>query len=232
MNNKKINAWLPLFLSLSMIIGMYLGYKMRDAMPGKSFFYMEKQRPVQEVLDLINNKYVDDINMKAISDTAIQAILHKLDPHSIFIAAEKLASSNEDLNGKFFGIGIEFNIFDDTINVINVLKDGPAFKAGIEIGDKLIKANDSALAGIKITDDKIRRLLRGDRNSTVNLTLLRNNNQKTVAVKRDAIPINSIDANYMLSDSIGYIKINKFSQETYRNSCWPWKDYKSRACKN
>jgi carboxyl-terminal processing protease len=216
MNNDKIKVWLPLFFSFTMVVGMYLGYKMRDAMPGKNFFYVEKRRPVQEILDLIDNKYVDDINMQAITDTAIQAILYKLDPHSVFIPAEDLIKVNEDLNGKFYGIGIEFNIIDDTINVVNVLKDGPSYKAGIETGDKLIKVNETSIAGVKMDTDKIRKLLKGDKGSTANLTLLHDNNQKIIIVKRDVIPLSSIDATYIITNGIGYIKLNKFSQETYR----------------
>src|SRR6188768_4281622 len=119
MNKKKIQVWLPLLFSLSMIVGMYFGYKMRDNMPGKSFFFAEKRRPVQEIMDLINSRYVDDVMMDSLADTAIQAMLSKLDPHSVFIPAEELQAVNEDLAGKFYGIGIEFNIFDDTLNVIN-----------------------------------------------------------------------------------------------------------------
>ena len=89
MNNKKLQVWLPLFLSISMIVGMYLGYKMRDTMPGKNFFSVDKQRPVQEILNLIQNKYVDDVKLNELTDTAIQAMLDKLDPHSVFIPAEE-----------------------------------------------------------------------------------------------------------------------------------------------
>ena len=216
MNNKKFTVWLPLFFSFTMIIGMYLGYTMRDAMPGKSFFHVEKRRPVQEIIDLINDKYVDTVNLKAITDTAIQAILYKLDPHSIFIPAEDLIKVNEDLAGKFFGIGIEFSIIDDTINVTNVLIDGPSSKACVETGDKLISINDSSITGQKIDIDKIRKLLRGDKGSEVTLELLRGAAKKTVLVKRDAIPLVSVDANYIIANGIGYIKLNKFSQETYR----------------
>ena len=125
MNNKKIQVWLPLLFSITLIAGMYLGFKMRDNMPGKGFFYMEKRRPIQEIMDLIQNKYVDDVKTETLADTAIQAMLSKLDPHSVFIPAQDLQGINEDLAGKFYGIGVEFNIFDDTINVVNVLKDGP-----------------------------------------------------------------------------------------------------------
>ncbi len=216
MMNKKINVWLPLLFSITMVAGMFLGYKMRDANPTKSFFFAEKRRPFQEISDLIKNKYVDDINMDALMDTAIQSILNKLDPHSVFIPAEQLQGINEDLAGKFFGIGVEFNIFEDTINVLNVLKDGPGDKAGIKTGDKFLKVDDSLVAGTHITADKIKKLLRGDRGSKVTIEIVRNIEKKSISITRDAIPLKSVDASYMIDSKIGYIKLNKFSSQTYR----------------
>ncbi|UEG48773.1 S41 family peptidase [Ferruginibacter lapsinanis] len=214
--NKKIQVWLPLLFSLTMIVGMIFGYQMRDNMPGKRFFSLDKSTPLQEVMDLIKSRYVDDVKVNALGDTAIMAMLSKLDPHSVFIPKEELQGVNEDLAGKFFGIGIEFNIFDDTINVINVLPDGPSFIAGLQAGDKFIKVDDSLVAGQKITSERVRKLLRGDMGTKVVITVLRNNTKKVFTVNRDAIPIVSIDAGYMLGGGIGYIKINKFSQSTYR----------------
>lgn len=216
MIRKKIQAWLPLLFSLTMIIGMYLGYKMRDNMPGKSFFFMDKPRPVQEIMDLISNRYVDDVKINDLADTAIQAMLSKLDPHSVYIPASELQLVNEELAGKFFGIGIEFNIFDDTLNVVNVLKDGPSYKAGLLTGDKFIKVDDSTVAGNKTNADAFRKMLRGDRGAKVTITFLRNNSLKQAVITRDAIPISSVDASYMIDTSTGYIKLNKFSSETYR----------------
>jgi carboxyl-terminal processing protease len=214
--NKKIQVWLPLLFSITMIVGMYIGYNMRDSMPGGSFFSIDKKVPLQEVLDLIQNKYVDSVKMNDLADTAIQAILNKLDPHSVYIPADQLQGVNDDLAGNFFGVGIEFNIIDDTINVLNVLPDGPSYKAGIKTGDKLLKVNDSTIAGIKITEDKARKLLHGDKNSIVKLILLRGNEQKEFDITRDIIPVSSIDASYMIGDSTGYIKLGKFTEVSYR----------------
>ncbi len=177
---------------------------------------MEKRRPIQEIMDLIQNKYVDEVKPEALADTAIQAMLSKLDPHSVFIPAEDLQAVNEDLAGKFYGIGVEFNIFDDTINVINVLKDGPSFKAGILTGDKLLKVGDSIMTGIKINGDKVRKFLRGDKGDKVDLSILRGTELKKITVTRDAIPLTSLDASYMIGNGVGYIRLNKFSQQTYR----------------
>ena len=211
-----MQVWLPLLFSLTMIAGMYFGYKMRDNMPGKSFFFTEKRRPVQEIMDLIQNRYVDDVKIESLADTAIQAMLSKLDPHTVFIPAEELQQVNEDLAGKFFGIGIEFNIFNDTLNVINVVKDGPGYKAGLLTGDKFIKVDDSLVAGNKTNADIFRKLLRGERGTKVTITYLRKADKKQTTITRDAIPLYSVDASYMITNEIGYIKLNKFSSETYR----------------
>lgn len=215
MSNGKIQVWLPILFSLTMIMGMYLGFTMRDAFPNKSFFFREKKRPLGEIMDLIQNKYVDDVKIDSLSDTAINAMLHKLDPHSVFIPAEQVQAINEDLAGKFFGIGVEFDIINDTMNVVTVRKDGPSDHAGIITGDKILKAGDSTVAGVKINTDKIRKLLRGDRGSKVSVVLLRNGAVKTVTITRDAIPIKSVDASYMIDSVNGYIRLNKFSSQTY-----------------
>lgn len=214
--NKKIQVWLPLLFSITMIAGMMLGFQMRDNMPGKKFFSTDKRHPMQEVMDLIENKYVDSVKIAALSDTAIAAILNKLDPHSVFIPAEDLQGVNDDIAGNFFGIGVEFNIFNDTINVINVVPDGPSFKAGIKTGDKFVKVDDSLVAGKKITTDKIRKLLRGDLDTKVVITILRAGQAKAYTVTRGIIPVSSVDASYIIENGIGYIRLNKFSQVTYR----------------
>ncbi len=216
MNNKKLQVWLPLYFSITMIIGMFLGYKMRDTMPGKSFFFTDKQRPVQEILDLIRSKYVDEVKIDQLTDTAIQAMLSKLDPHSVFIAAEDLNLINDDLAGKFYGIGVEFNIFNDTMNVINVMPNGPGSKAGLMTGDKFLKINDSIVAGKKLNFDDYIKLLRGGRGTKLNITFLKGQEQKSIVITRDAIALNSVDAMYMLDNLTGYIRINRFSAQTYR----------------
>jgi carboxyl-terminal processing protease len=216
MINKKVQIWLPLLFSLTMIVGMYLGYYMRDNMPGKKFFSREKRRPVQEIMELVQTKYVDDVNMDSVADAGIQAMLNKLDPHTVFIPAEDLQEVNEDIDGKFFGIGIEFNIINDTLNVVQVLKDGPSQKAGMEVGDKFIKVDDSLVAGKRIDSDKARKLLRGDLNTKVVIAVLRNSVAKTITVTRGVIPLKSVDAAYMIDATVGYIRLNKFSVTTYK----------------
>jgi carboxyl-terminal processing protease len=216
MANKKVQVWLPLLFSITMVAGMYLGYKMRDNMPGKGFFYMQKKRPVQEVLDLVSNKYVDEVKTGELADTAIQAILSRLDPHSVFIGADEVDMVNEEMAGKFFGIGIEYEMYNDTLHVMAVVKDGPAAKAGVLPGDKFLKAGDSILSGAKLNARDIRRFLKGDRNTKVVVTILRNGAQQRFTITRDMIARSSVDASYMIDSNTGYIRLNKFSMSTYR----------------
>ena len=211
-----MQVWLPLLFSITMMAGMYLGYQMRDNMPGKSFFYAGKHRPIQEIIDLINNRYVDDVQTDAITDTAIKAMLSRLDPHSVFIPAEQLQQVNEQLAGKFSGIGIEFSIIGDTLNVIQVIAGGPGDKAGLQTGDKFLSVNDSMVAGKRTGGDQYRKLLRGERGTTVRITYLRGSIQKKVTLTRDDITLSSVDAGYMMGNAIGYIRLNIFSSHTYR----------------
>lgn len=215
MRNKKLQIWLPLILSLCMVAGMLIGYRIKGNMPDSGIFFVEKERPVQEVLDLINRKYVDKENVDSLGSSAIQNILSKLDPHSMYLPVQELKKVNEDLEGQFFGIGIEFNIINDTINVVNVLEKGPSEKAGLIPGDQLIKVNDSLVSGNHINSQKLRKLISGDAGKKVLITILRNGVLKTVSITRGPVPLYSLDASYMIADTVGYIRLNKFSETTY-----------------
>jgi carboxyl-terminal processing protease len=215
-SNKKPKIWLPLLFSLTLIAGMMLGYRMRDGMPGKPFFSVDKTNSLLQLVDLIKSKYVDTVDLNKITDTAISAILSKLDPHSVYIEASEVQESNDDIAGNFFGIGVEYDVIDDTINVLHVIKDGPSFKAGLQIGDKFINVNDSTVAGVNVKTDKIRKLLRGRNASKVTIEVLRGAERKKVNIERGIIPVSSVDAAYMIESGIGYIRLNKFSQVTYR----------------
>ncbi|HMO60614.1 MAG TPA: S41 family peptidase [Ferruginibacter sp.] len=215
-NRKKIQVWTPLLFSIALAIGMLLGYKMRDDIPGRNFFSSEKPGSVQEILTLIQKKYVDKVSANELADTAITAILAKLDPHSVYIPADELQSANDDLAGGYSGIGVEFEMINDTINIVHVMPDGPSFKAGIKTGDKLIKANDSVLAGVKISYKRIKKILRGKDAVTIQLEVLRGSTAQKIAVTRGIVKVSTIDAAYIIADSTGYIRLNKFTQVSYR----------------
>ena len=215
MNTKRSQVWFPLLISFLLIVGMFAGYKLRESVGAQDFFAAGKKNSLQEVLDLINMKYVDEIP-DSISENTINGLLHRLDPHSVYIPADDIDYLNDDIRGNFSGIGVEFQIFSDTLNVLNVIPNGPSDKAGIEVGDKFIKVNDSiTIAGTKIDTDKIRKLLRGKTGSKVTITILRNDKLLRITITRGIIPVPSVDAAYMITPSTGFIHLNKFSETTY-----------------
>ncbi len=213
---RKPQVWMPLLFSITLIAGMLLGYRIRDHIPGRPFFSLDKSRPLQEMMDLIRSRYVDTLNMKQLADTAIDAILAKLDPHSVYIPATELAMTQEEITGRFSGIGVEFSILDDTIHVLQVIAGGPSEAAGLQTGDQLIRVNDSNVAGVKISEERIKQLLRGSSGTEVKLQVLRDAGQKTFRFRRGMIPVSSVDAAYEIIPGTGYIRLNKFTQATYR----------------
>lgn len=214
MTNKKLQVWLPVLFALVMIVGMAIGFKLKEKTAGKSFFSFNRTNSVDEVMSLIKNKYVDDIGIDSLQDAAIEEMLKKLDPHSSYIPAKDLSAANEDLQGAFQGVGVEFQIFEDTVNVVTVIKDGPADKAGVIVGDKFIKADTTNLLKLTATED-IRKALRGPGGSKVNVLLMHDGKQKTVTITRGTIPLPALSAAYMLNANTGYINISKFSETTY-----------------
>ncbi|MBV7532810.1 S41 family peptidase [Chitinophaga sp. sic0106] len=217
MSNRKLNVFLPILMAVVLALGMFLGHKMPGSNTGSNtiFFAKANRGPLQEVLDLIKMKYVDTINTDDLQQEAIEGMLMHLDPHSVYIPPSQLQQVNEDLEGNFEGIGVEFNITADTVNVVAVISGGPSEAAGLQTGDKILKVGDSTVAGNNITTEKIRKLLRGPKDSEVTTTLLRNGKQITAKIKRGLIPIYSVDASYMIAPAVGYIKISKFSATTY-----------------
>jgi carboxyl-terminal processing protease len=213
--NNKLKVWLPFLFGCVMSIGIFLGYKMKEELPGRDFFAVQRERPEQQVMDLIEQKYVDSVNLNSLGDTAIQAILGKLDPHSKFIAAEEVQKTNDDLAGNFYGVGIEYQIYNDTINIISIIANGPAAQTGLQAGDKFLKVNDSVVAGKKITSDQVTKLFHGEKGSTLNVVVLRGKQQKTFTITRDLVSINSVSASYMLTGNIGYIKLDMFTMQSH-----------------
>jgi carboxyl-terminal processing protease len=215
MGNKKLQVWLPLIFSIVLIVGMFLGYKMNSGGTSKGFLKIAKNTSLQEALDLIRLKYVDKVSLDSIQSGAIKEMMNELDPHSVYFPPVELKAANEDLAGNFDGIGVEFNVFNDTVNIVYVVPGGPSDKAGLQIGDKIIKVNDSSLVITDISTAKIKEYVRGERGSIVGIQILRNGQLKTVNVTRGSIPVSSVDAAYMMDKTTGYIKLNKFTENSY-----------------
>lgn len=218
---EKQNIFLPIILSLVLISGIWLGYFLSVKIGSSNGKNQNQQTSANEkinsLLEFIDYQYVDTINKSDLVEKTVTAMLQSLDPHSSYIPAAEFDVSNETLEGNFDGIGVEFNIIRDTIRVINPIEGGPSEKVGIRAGDKLIKVGVENLTGEKITNKKVFEALRGKSGTTVNVTILRNGvkNPMPFKITRAAIPLYSLDAAYMTSGDIGYIKINKFAATTY-----------------
>ena len=216
MAENKRNVWMPIIFSLILILGMFIGFELRDKTGYGSIFAKPSSSSVAEVLKLIESRYVDKVPVDSISTNVINQLLASLDPHSSFIPAEELTDVNDEIMGNFQGIGIEYQIINDSLNVMNLLPDGPAKKSGILVGDIFIKANDSILlTGKTIKPDDIRKYLRGVTGSTINITLFRNGQLVKVPILRSVISIPSVDAAYLADPQTGYIHINKFTERTH-----------------
>ena len=202
---------LPLFLSLGIIGGLFIGrYSSEQRMsPGE-----EKLRTV---LGMIQEQYVDPINIDSLINESIPDLLASLDPHSAYIPAESLTIANDDLEGSFGGIGVAFQVLNDTVTVVEVITGGPAEKVGILPGDLILEANGKKLTGEKISSEEVFKTLRGKEGTQVK-TLVKRRSAKTPLtfdIVRGQIPSNSVDAAYMLTDDTGYVKVSKFARTTY-----------------
>ena len=216
MTNKKLQVWLPMIFSLVMIAGMFFGFNLhKQTGSTNSFFASHKANSVEEALELIKSKYVDAVHMDTLEEGAIQQMISGLDPHSMYIPASDLKEVNEDIQGRFEGIGVEFNIFYDTVHVLYVNPDGPGDKAGLKVADRIVKVNNETIVGKSITSDLVKKKIRGERGSQVVLTILRNNNPMNISITRGTIPVPSLDAAYMIDNATGYIKLSRFSETTY-----------------
>lgn len=208
-----------------MIAGMFIGYKLFWAMnpnnsgsaAGGSSDLLRSLRPsqVQQVLNLIEMRYVDSLPQDSLEINAIEALMARLDPHSQFIPAQQMDEVSADLRGNFGGVGIEYMIINDTVVAVSVIEKGPAAEAGVAEGDALLAVNGKNISGTNVTHDQLRSLLRGEANSKLTLTLLRNDQKIDKTLKRGIIPLPSVDAWYMINATAGYIKINRFSETTF-----------------
>lgn len=217
MRNKKLQVWLPLLFAVVLIGGMYFGFRLRETTPSVSgFLKRDKRSSLQEIMDVVKTNYVDTVRTDSMQYDAIQEMINHLDPHSIYIPSSNLQQVNEDIAGNFEGIGIEFNIFFDTIHVLYVLPGGPSDKAGLQVGDRILRIDSTAVAGKNMIGDQVRKMVRGEGGTSVKVQVLRGSNKQEMTITRGRIPVPAVDAAYLLADSVGYIKLNKFSESSYR----------------
>lgn len=182
----------------------------------------------------IKNLYVEEVNETKLVEDAIRGMLEKLDPHSSYSTPQETKQMTEPLNGSFEGIGVQFNMVEDTLLVIQPVTKGPSEKVGIIAGDRIVHVNDTAIAGVKMTKEEIMRRLRGPKGTTVKLGIRRHgiSDELTFMVKRDKIPVHSIDATYMIKPGIGYIRIGNFSATTYKEFMESMEKLKAQGMKD
>lgn len=204
--------WIPILAAIAFVGGILTDNMLRDQ-GGRS----AGEKKLSNLLNLIGNEYVDTVDPDSLIEKTLPSLLSNLDPHSVYIPAQDLQKVNEELDGSFSGVGVSFTINNDTVHVLEAINGGPAERVGIKSGDRIIAVDGDNVAGTGITNDEVFKRLRGERGSTVKLTVKRNSVPTPIEfeVTRGDIPVTSIDAEYIAADSIGYIKVNKFGRTTY-----------------
>ena len=218
MNINKSNRFMPLLMALCMVIGILIGTFYANHFSGNRLNIINSgSNRLSNLLHIIDDQYVDKVNIDSLVDMAIPQILADLDPHSVYISAKDAQAANDDLKGSFSGVGIEFTIRQDTIHVQNVVKNGPAQRAGLLAGDKIVSVDGKPFVGKVVTQEEAMRRLKGPKDTKVKIGVTRYGQRgvKYFTVTRGDIPQKSITATYMLDKKTGYIKIKNFGETTY-----------------
>ena len=217
MKNKN---YLPLYFAFAIVFGFLIGGFFNGGNANNNFFAKKSSNEVKikRLIDYIQRDYVDSVDTENLLDGAITQILGKLDPHSVYIPKENLQEITENMQGNFVGIGVQFRMIKDSITVIQTIKGGPSIKAGIKAGDRILIANKDTLYGKKYSSNTIPKYLKGEPNTTIDIQVYRKtiDSTFTVSIKRGEVAIKSVDVSYMINDSIGYIKLERFARTTYR----------------
>ena len=234
----RLIIWMPLIVSMALIIGILLGnwitgIRIRGIVsdeisnqrfsirPGNSagsgFSLTPKGNKISSALQYILNEYVDTVTISNLNESVMPALVDNLDPHSIYIPANDFQKFSEPLMGNFSGIGVSFNMTDDTVAIINTIPNGPSEMVGVMAGDRIIMVDDSVVAGVNMPSDDIVKMLKGPKNTQVKVTIYRRSEEAPIdfEITRDDIPIYSVDVAYKVNENTGYIKISQFAQTTY-----------------
>ena len=251
---EKIFIYLPVLLSLFLILGIVLGnwfcsirvksivnqefnkqhFSIRPGLNvGSGFSLNPKSDKITTALQYILNEYVDTVSLEEINESVLPKLLENLDPHSIYIPLSEFQRFNEPLTGNFSGIGVSFNMVDDTVAIINTIANGPSEMVGIQSGDRIIEVEDSVVAGVKMLSNDIVKMLKGKKGTLVKIKVFRRGEKEPLAfeITRDDIPIYSVDVAYMVTDDIGYIKISQFAQTTFKEFMEAIEKLKSQGVK-
>ncbi len=215
--NKRTIIIIPLIIAISVASGIVIGNLLKQN--SQPVFSVGHAKPgkLTSILQLIETGYVDSVNTPEIIEKTIPEILKNLDPHTAYIPARNMQEVQEEMRGNFSGIGVQFSIQEDTVRVIEVVSGGPSSKVGILPGDRIVTVDDSLIAGVDVKNETVLNLLRGEKNTTVRVGILRkgNNEKLEFEIIRDDIPLISVDVSYMIDDETGFIKVNRFAETTY-----------------
>ena len=218
MNNKNNSRFMPLAMALCVVIGILIGTFYANHFSGNRLSIINSSsNKLNNLLHIINDQYVDTVNVNDLVEKAMPQILAELDPHSVYISAKDVQTANDDLRGSFSGVGIEFVIREDTLHVQQVVSNGPAERAGVIAGDKVVTVDDKPFTGKNLTNEEAMHRLKGPKDTKVKLGILRYGEKKLrqIVVTRGEIPTKSVTASYMLDDKTGYIRIKNFGENTY-----------------
>ena len=203
---------LPLVAAASLIIGLLMGVALKSNRGGNPAI-----NKINEIFEIIGENYVDNVDFDSLVERTLPEMLRNLDPHSAYIPASERIAASRELEGSFYGIGIQFQMMNDTLYILEVISGGASEKAGILPGDRLVEVDGENIAGVGVSEDRIFSLLRGQKDTPVQVKILRHNSPKllTFDLIRGEVPVSPIDASYIINDSIGYIRLGKFSENTY-----------------
>ena len=217
MTDKKIFRFIPLIVALSIAIGVGIGSFFAYHFSGNRLNILNSSDKLNSLFHIIEDQYVDTVNLHNIVEGAIPEILKKLDPHSVYIPAEEVEQSMQELKGSFSGIGVQFMIYRDTVRIVRVIEGGPSESVGLKAGDRIVSIDGKNYIGPKIDSDETRKRLKGKSGSTVKLGIIRSgvHGIKNYNIVRGDVPVESIDATYMLNKNTGYVRINNFGETTY-----------------
>lgn len=212
MNNRKYLLSLPIVAAVFLIAGLWLGSVLNR--PSHSDHARQK---LNEVFDIIQARYVDNVNLDSLVELTLPEMLRNLDPHSAYISADKRVVADRDLEGSFYGVGIQFQMINDTLCVLEVISGGGADDAGLLAGDRIIAVDKENIAGVQADTEHLYSLLRGEKDTRVTVTVQRHNYAEPIDIEivRGEVPVSPIDASYMLNDSVGYVRLGKFSDNAY-----------------
>ena len=218
MKKETTYRYTPILVAIGVVVGILIGSFYASHFSGLRLNIINNStEKINSLFHIIDDQYVDDVKIDDLVESAMPAILAKLDPHSVYIPASEAKSSMEDLQGSFSGVGIQFMIYKDTVRVVKVIAGGPSEHVGVRAGDRIVAIDGKSYTGKVATNDETRRRLKGATGTNVSITVVRSGEAKPLnfSITRGDVPVQSIDLSYMLDAETGYIRIRSFGETTY-----------------